>query len=335
MNGQKPDADQIIAHVQHLRTQPWLSKSQKWWPEYLFHFSDLTNAVNILKKGQLLCRSELEETGQLATDIASPDIISATSLEWKMYVRLYFRPRTPTQYSNEGFRPLNERVYGGAHCPVPVLFIFSSKPILIASETRFSQGNLGAAQPIVGDTAVFFKTLPFEQIYFERSNIGLSSSEKRAIIDHKNAEVIVPSPLDLSNLRAILCRSQAEFETLIYLLPPDIYDSWADKIGVRNDLPVFFSDWSFVERVDLSSSEISFHFNAISKTPGPFHARLEIQETFTGKMLVWKKDDFYAQERLSFSLSILSHPESYVVKLLLDGQLAYENNYLENDGLPF
>lgn len=335
MNGQKSDTDQIIAHIQHLRTQPWLSESQKWWPEYLFHFSDLTNAVNILKTGQLLCRSELERTGQLVTDIASPDIISATSSEWKMYVRLYFRPRTPTQYSNEGFRPLNQRERGGAHCPIPVLFIFSSRPILTASGTRFSQGNLGAAHPVVGDTAEFFVTLPFEKIYFERSNAGLSLSEKRAIVDHKNAEVIVPSSLDLSNLRAILCRSQAEFETLIHLMPPDTYNTWADKIGVRNNLPVFFAEWSFVEKVDLSSSEISFHFNAASKTPGPFSARVEIQENFTEKMFVWNEAEFFAQRRLPFSLSTLSQPESYVVKLLLDEQLAYENSHYENDGFPF
>jgi len=38
MNGQKTDADKIIAHIQHIRTQPWLSEPQRWWPEFLFHF---------------------------------------------------------------------------------------------------------------------------------------------------------------------------------------------------------------------------------------------------------------------------------------------------------
>jgi len=334
MNSQKPDADKIIAHIQHLRHQSWLKKAQRWWPEFLFHFSDLTNAVKILNSGQLLCRAELERTGQLPTDIASPDIISATSAEWKTYVRLYFRPRTPTQYRNEGFRPLNQREYH-AHCPVPVLFVFSSKPILTAAETRFSQGNLGAANPVVGQTAEFFAGLPFEQIYFERSNVGVSESEKRAIVDHKNAEVIVPSSLDLSNLRAILCRSQAEFETLIHSVPPEIYSVWAEKIGVRHDLSVFFSEWSFVEKVDLNSSQISFHFNPTSKTPGPFQACVEILERSTGNILDWKESNFFTKEPLSFSLSNLSHPENYVVKLLLDQQLAYHNEYLEDDGLPF
>ena len=44
----KPDADKIVAHIEELKKQRWLAKSQSWWPDHLFHFTDLLNAVNIL-----------------------------------------------------------------------------------------------------------------------------------------------------------------------------------------------------------------------------------------------------------------------------------------------
>lgn len=36
---------------------------------------------------------------------------------------LYFRPRTPTQFHNEGIRPPLQRGQSGAHCPVPIFFV--------------------------------------------------------------------------------------------------------------------------------------------------------------------------------------------------------------------
>src|SRR5690349_6275747 len=118
----KSDAQEIIAHIKALKSQPWLTKSQRWWPDYLFHFTDIQNALNILKHGFLLPRNKAKELKLMATDNASPDVISKTGGKWKNYVRLYFRPRTPTQYKNEGFRPLGQRELGGAHCPVPIVF---------------------------------------------------------------------------------------------------------------------------------------------------------------------------------------------------------------------
>ncbi len=106
----KPDSERIKAHIKHLKEQSWLGKAQRWWPDYLFRVDDIGAAARILNGGYLLSRKEAQGAGVLAADSASPDVIAVTAEQWKRYVRLYFRPKTPTQYCNEGFRPPRDYV---------------------------------------------------------------------------------------------------------------------------------------------------------------------------------------------------------------------------------
>lgn len=326
---QKPDAGKILAHIECIKKQSWLTESQRWWPDHLFHFTDILNAVKILNDGVMFSRLQLEKNKELITDIASKKVIESTDLKWKNYVRLYFRPRTPTQYNNEGFRPKDQRKLE-SHCPVPIFFIFDSKTILINKTTSFSDGNL-AADAQTGETSNFFLSLPFEKIYHDR---GLTEGDKRNIIFHRHAEVIILKSLDLSSLKFIWCRSQAEFETLIYLLPSKIHQKWVKKIGVGNKSLLFYAYWSFIVKADLSTSIVSFTFNP-SRTPGPFHAELDIEEVETKVVYSWEKKDFYTKDTLSFDLSNMTQPEHYVVKFRLDGRLAYQNSFLAETELPF
>lgn len=332
MENQKPDAKVILTHLENIKQQSRLSEYQRWWPDHLFHFTDILNAVKILSDGMLLSRSNLKEKEELITDIASKKVIGYTSSKWKDYVRLYFRPRTPTQYRSEGFRPLNQRELE-SHCPVPIFFILDAKNILANQKTLFSEGNL-AADAQVGGTSNFFLSLPFEKIYHDHSLWGLSEGAKRNITFHKNAEVIVPESLDLSSLKFIWCRSQAEFETLIYLLPSKIHQKWVKKIGVGNKSLLFYAYWSFIVKADLNTSTVSFTFNP-SRTPGPFHAELDIEEVETKIVYSWEEKDFYTEDTLSFDLSSMTQPEHYVVKFRLDGRLAYQNSFLAETELPF
>lgn len=220
----KPDADKILSHIEDIKKRSWLTESQRWWPDHVFHFTDILNAVKILNDGVMFSRLQLEKNKELITDIASKAVIESTDLKWKDYVRFYFRPRTPTQFNNEGFRPEDQRRLA-SHCPVPIFFIFDSKAILTNKTTCFSDGNLAAGAQ-TGETAQFFLSLPFEKIYHDQ---GLTEEEKRNIVFHRHAEVIIPKSLDLSSLKFIWCRSQAEFETLLYLLLPKTRQIWGKK----------------------------------------------------------------------------------------------------------
>lgn len=145
--GSKPDAHDIRGFWAGLQQAKWLG-SRQWWPRFLFHFTDVQNAANILQDGCLLSRSTAVSLGHMVTDNASPDIIGQTDPAWAGYVRLYFRPRTPTQYRNEGFRPEGQRELG-AHCPVPVFFLFDAESVLCRADSLFTPGSGAAhAQPL-------------------------------------------------------------------------------------------------------------------------------------------------------------------------------------------
>jgi hypothetical protein len=176
MNQLKPGYERILQHIKYLANQSWLANSQKFWPQYLFHFTDIKNAKNILTEGNLYSRQRLLDNGKLETDIASPKIINSTPEKWKNYVRFYFRPHTPMQYRNEGIRPKFLLEYG-AHCPVPVVFIFDAKEILTLQSTSFSNGNLAARGVDVDNTVDFYLSLPFDKIYHDTGLSRLSESD--------------------------------------------------------------------------------------------------------------------------------------------------------------
>jgi hypothetical protein len=185
----KPGYERVFQHIDSLSRQSWLANSQKFWPHHLFHFTDIKNAKSILTEGALFSRQRLIEMRKLDIDIASPEIIKTTPEKWKNHVRLYFRPRTPTQYRNEGIRPKDKLEYGGAHCPIPIVFIFDAKKILTLQSTSFSNGNLAAGGVEVDNNVDFFLSLPFEKIYHDTGFSRLDQSERNSIKFHRHADI--------------------------------------------------------------------------------------------------------------------------------------------------
>ena len=316
----------ISRFLDGLKNEAWLDSARRWWPGYLFHFTNIQNAVSVLREDALLSRNEAQSRRLMATDNASPEIIGNTADEWKDYVRLYFRPRTPTQYRNEGFKPSQQR-YHTAHCPVPIYFIFDSKSVLSRPDARFTDGTLAAnSTPKILSKAADLEQIPFESVYH---NSALSEAEKRNIVFHRQAEVIVPHRLALGALRYIVCRSQAEQETFLHLLPQNARMRWRNRIRIDSDrTPVFFKRWAYVESANLSSSRLTFHFNESSETPGPFNAEAYIHHTISPRKFNWQNASFTANKTLNLKLP--SDISDYFVFLTLDGHLAFADRYQDN-----
>lgn len=306
-----------------------MDDSRRWWPNYLFHCTELHNAVNILRVGALLSRTEAQAANLMAEDIAAPVIIERTPPKWQNHVRLYFRPRTPTQYQNEGIRPQSAMPYG-AQCAIPIYFLFDAVAVLTRQDTLFTDGNL-ARGPEPSQDIEDFAHLPFPLIYHDT---WFDANEQDRIVYHRNAEVLVPKKLDLSSLRWIVCRSSAEFETLLHLLPTHVSRFWANKIGVRPDYRLFHNRWTFVERVNSSQEALTFTFNTGTESAGPFDARVTLLETATGQQFGWRSTNYSLSEALRLRLGNLSHPRDYEVRFRLDDHLAYANRIQEDD-LPF
>lgn len=328
------ETGRISRFLDGLKNEAWLGAARYWWPNYLFHFTNILNAVSILREGALLSRNEAQARRLMNTDNASSTIIGNTADEWKDYVRLYFRPKTPTQYHNEGFKHPQER-YHNAHCPVPVFFIFDSKAVLSRSDARFTEGNL-AANPGVLSTAAELERIPFDLVYHDTPfYAGTPETEKRIITFHKQAEVIVPRQLDLGALRYIVCRSQAEYETFLHLLAPSARMRWQKRLRIDSGRrPVFLKRWAYVESANLSSSRLTFHFNRPLKALGAFQADVYVTDPISRREFSWQNASLTANRPLLIDLDDTGPLWDYSVRLTLDGRLAFAYRYQEDD-LPW
>ena len=158
--------------------------------------------------------------------------------------------------------------------------------------------------------------------------------ERNQIVYRRNAEVLVPERMGLESVRFIGCRSDAEYETLLHLLPKGTRSRWVSMIGVRPNLRLFNKGWTFVEQTEMSDDQLIFRFNPNTRTPGPFDVRVELTNQVTGQRYSWQDNGYRCRNSLTISLHRLSNPFDYTVRLFLDDQLAYANRY-QSDDLPF
>ncbi len=319
MTQRKPDAAQIEGFLDSLKQAPGLGPARQWWPQFLFFFAALPNAVRILQAGKLICRSR----APMVVDTGSPEVLNTTDEQWKDYVRLYFRPRTPTQYQIEGFRPKGQYDSLGKHMPVPIFFLFDAKDILTRRTTKFSDGSL-AAHAQVREDALFFESIPFEKVYHDRA---MNEQEKSNIKFHRHAEVMVPNEMDLSELKVISCRSEGEYQTLRHLLSPQLVREYGSIIRQNQHPNLHFCKWSFVERVMLEQTRISIEFNRSTITPGPFSAHLHIKDRRTGAQYEWQQQDFVAKDPLTINIPQFDKPSAYEVRFMLDENLSYAGKF--------
>ena len=140
----KRDRHRIVAKLDDLVGR-YKYDARSWWPNFLFHYTALENAVSILESGALYSRDKAKSRGLLGTDSASASVLARTSDAYKGYARLYFRPKTPTQYSNEGIRPHGSLVHD-AHCPVPVFLLFDSRDVLTRVKGGVNLDHFGGAK---------------------------------------------------------------------------------------------------------------------------------------------------------------------------------------------
>ena len=323
----RSEIEEIRRHLSSLKQEPWLRQPQRWWPDFLFHCTDVRNVANILRTGEMLSRTKAMASGQLHVDIASPEIIARTNETWQDYVRLYFRPKTPTQFQTEGFRPPEHQPYG-VQCPVPVYLIIDAMEVLSKNGVLFTDGNVATGTQPTDDIG-FFKAIPFEMVYHDS---WFGTLDRGTIIYHRNAEVLVPERLSTTAIRYICCRSQAEYETLQNLLPPGQLSRWTGDIGVRPDLGLFHRRWCFVEQVGLNRASVLFRLN-VGNPPGPFNAKAELVESFTGLPYTWQNKKFTVTDPFELALNF-RYPQDYSIQLFLDDQLAYSGRYQE-EPLPF
>ena len=327
----KADAKQIEEFLTSLGKQDWIAgEERQWWPKFLFHYTDIRNVEGILCDGYLYSRSEAEHRGILSVSSGDPNILGETDSRVKDHARLYFRPKTPTQYHAEGIKSkevLEHDTYPQAHCPVPVFLLFDAVKVLTLADCQFSEGSLryyGKEDSKLYSTARELSALPWKEIYHNTWH----SRGKRLIVFHKNAEAIVPRRLSLDSLRYIVCRTQAEKETLLALLPPRESAEYQSMITATQRASLFYRRHTFVRIARLFEDRIVIEFSPDTRSPGPFHISIEVRAG--RRPLKRLRDGFMANSRLALELP--RKCPCYRVEVRLDDHLAYAGHY---EDIPF
>jgi hypothetical protein len=312
----KPDDRAIGAFFDELAGQPWLGRQRQFWPRFFFHITEVQNAAAILASGRLVCRARALAEQRMISDNASAEILSQSPPWLFDFVRLYFRPRTPTFYRNEGIRPRGLRDLD-AHCPMPVAFMFDSISIAGRTGVQFSDGNLANHASRHGQDISFLRSLNFRDIYHEGRMDPLDNSR---LTSRRQAEVIVPGELGFESLRHVATRSEAERETLLTLLQDSGEIIAPPEISV--DPAVFFGTWTYVERATHMGGDVRFLFNPDTPNAVLFDAEFE-----------WSDPPQETSTRTASSIRALGHvtvpiPACFQgravrLKVHLDGALAF------------
>ena len=236
---------------------------------YAYHYTDVTNAVNILATGHLYSREKCNEKKLMQNDNASSSVISNTSTSIKNDVRFYFRPLTPTQYHNEGYKHPQVRFYSdiNANVPVPIFFLFDLQKMLEnIPEIHFTQmGRAGYSNIALLNGIESFGKLPFEKIYstgFYDKNVD---GDLKA---YRHAELAVPEKFEiLPYIKCIVCRNEVECSTLKNLLcdyDEELFKKYRPYIlnNEITNLPIFEFNGLFIAEIQCDREEggISIHF---------------------------------------------------------------------------
>jgi len=331
----KPDASQIREVLRELAEKDWIKRTERrWWPKFVFHYTDIRNAVQALQDGYLYSRDYLEANNRLPVSSGSSRVLAGTDTIIKDCVRLYFRPQTPTRYHTEGIRSqatLQNSRFPDAHCPVPVFFLFDSGQVLTRADCLFSDGNLGSPRAQILSTAAELERLPWSKIY-HTGQIDHSRPEDSDIVFRRCAEVIILRSLDLNALRYIYCRSEAERETLLYLLPQNLREKYQAMVIATARSSLFFRRQTFIETARLSSEAIHLQFSPETNSPGPFFLLIEFKTATDHKYMGVEDFQLRPGYKKIIRLPRISH--DYTIRLELDGHLAYAGRY-EAMAIPF
>ena len=266
-----------------------------------------------------MSRNDAGKAGFL--DVAGAGIIDHRSAAHN-YGRLYFRPRTPTQYSIEGIRKLSDIAYS-AHAPMRYMLVFDASKILTLEDTECSNGNMQSWGTAHDATEDFFLGLPFSEIYHEG---GLAAGWTREINHRRCAEVLVQSPFNVKPaLKFIYCRSSAERDTLLHELGVTA-KYWLGKIVISDDLNVFEKRYSYVQSVDIDKTGVSFKLHPrYGNQTVELRIRARLDQTMTF-------DDTYSRQAAtapngnsSWIRKANLTDGSYLVRIDIEGHMAYRN----------
>jgi len=296
----------------------WCAKFSNYkskWPNHLFRHEPVGNAIVILKAGVLTSRQEAVNNGTLQNDIAPIDIIQNRDDVYSK-VRLYFRPRTPTQYHIEGIRKPAD-FYMEKHAGFLVMLVFNSEAVLTKKSTQFSCGNMQSPNSNIYDGDAGFRNLDFTGTYHDEAYP--SDDQKR----QRCAEVLAESPMRISDsLSAIVVRTDADYNTMKYLLNREGLTHLVPLVQKSEGTGVFFQRFTAVQYVDTAPGRINYKLKGTASA-GDIQTIITVYSDASDTQY-----NLYSGELRPYQSYFTPHnlpAGDYRLSFTLEGCFAYEN----------
>lgn len=300
---------------------------RKHWPARLFHHAPLENALAIISDGHLRARND-PQRHQLQ-DVAASGVIGNRQVAHER-VRLYFRPKTPTQFHIEGIRKDVDCQYGpNAHAPVLVMFVLDAKTVLTRPDILFSDQNMQNNWAATGSDEQFFSNIPFASVYHEGGIDG-----DQSITASRCAEVLPASPLPLLDvLSGIWFRSEPERDMFLYKLG-QAAPQWQRFCSVSEELKVFDKRFAFVNDIDLSTEGVSFRLNHRHDLQNVSIA-VQVYNEQNQLCADFRDEDFktYNQSGGRWIFRTALQPSNYLVRVRIENHTAFEGMIRLGDSL--
>ncbi len=306
------------------------------WMKYLYHFTDVHNIPGILRSGMILSRSDAKDQNLMQSDNASRSVIDITVGSHKRYARLYFRPKTPTQYHNEGYKPQavrNSQI--DASCPVPVFLLLDLNKTLNLEGASFAEKGIAGSRSEIRSGEDSFRKLHFEKIYHD----GPYDKESEGDIkEYRLSEVVREYGFPIEGLlKGIMCRSEAERETLLQILnddAPQSYEKYKRLVIYNPNVSLFFNNGIFVKKAYIDSEKrIVLELNeprtragrgeeilvTVSASIEAYDDRGELLEIGGGKLEI----DYSLAEVVRFSTEKWTYYKYIMLSVYFDGNEMY------------
>lgn len=220
-----------------------------WGKPYIYHFTHLFNAIEVIKSRKILSRNRATELGLLKYDAAGSVVHRSSKAH--PYARFYYRTGTQTQFYNECLgKQYNTKYYERAKgnglpmCPMPVFFKFDLQEVLTKLSTlcSYSTGNLQS------NWARIYKVID-DPANIDAHNLYSSDNYDKVVREKKQQEFLVKSEFDFSSLNnyQIICYDREETDILKNIFKNDpirehifcVYD--AENVFENENPPLRFA----------------------------------------------------------------------------------------------
>lgn len=308
----------ITDHINH-----WANELEHChWPQFVYHFTDINNAVGVIQREAVLSRTQAEKEGLVINENADRSVIAHTSPAHKKFARFYFAPLTPTQYRNEGIKPASQQEE--AHCPIPIFFAYDAFAFLSADSTLFSNGNMASSHVIYGSKQKDFSRIPFDMVFHRRS---FSVQEHPDMVFHRHAEALCPKEAPFAlGLKWIGCRSNAEMVMLKALLGDKLTAKYEKIIRIA-DSSFFEKRHTFIEGVTLDNEKLFLTFNNYFCHTNSFNFELTVTKPNGNKSAIERE----LSCRKNYRLNLHQEFEHLDIEVVLDSICAFKGRVYNSE----